>query len=416
MKTYRIIASIGLASLLISLFLPLLKIYTMGGEKEITLFGLYSTLVNYLFYQLKNDILLNFLLNNNIILISIVAYSISLALGIASVGYHKINIFAGTACTITGLSWMISIDISKFSLIENLEILDAKMISIGYGLYSVLLIAIVFFTAFFLGEGVVKRRQFTAHISKIDSELKSLNDKVGRIANNLMNFQENYNRLNMVLKDLREDLDKLTFSLVRGKVESAYTVEDKLIVEIRNIGSLPIGWIEVLDIEPRPRGANLPSEKIKLQTEIAPGELQRFSYALKDIYGKVLTFDPIQNYTVKILVGWTQSEVSQEMVFKVFGGHLRAEVESVYASGADLILNIKNVGLLPITQEKILSITPFPGLFANPNQNQLINSGEVKSLKFSLVDGTFVPGLLYTINLELSDGINTFALKFSFVP
>jgi len=239
---------------------------------------------------------------------------------------------------------------------------------------------------------------------------------VEKVGYNLMNFQENYNRLNKGLKDLREDLDKLTSSLLRGKVESAYTVEDRLIIEIRNVGSLPIGWIKVLDIEPRPRNANLPSEKIKLQIEIVPGELQKFSYTLRDIYGKVLTFDPIQNYTVKILVGWTESEISQEIVFKVFGGHLRAEVESVYASGSDLILNIKNVGLLPITQEKILSITPFPGIFANPNQNQLINSGEVKSLKFSLVDGTFVSGLLYTISLELSDGINAFALKFSFVP
>ncbi|MBC7092263.1 MAG: hypothetical protein H5T50_10225 [Nitrososphaeria archaeon] len=416
MKTYRVIAGTGLASLLISLFLPLLKIYTLESESEITLFGLYNALFKYLFYHSKNDILLNFLLDNNIIIISILAYSISLVLGIASVAYHKLNIFAGTACTLTGLSWIVSFDISKFSLIKSLEISDANMISIGYGLYGILLVAIVFFTAYFLGGNVVKHKQFNAHMSKINSELKSLNDKVGRISNSLMNFEENYNRLNMALNDLKEDLDKLAFSLVRGKVESAYTVEDKLIVEIRNMGSLPIGWIEVLDIEPRPRGANLPSEKIKLQTEIAPGELQKFSYALKDIYGKVLTFDPIQNYTVKVLVGWTGSEISQEMVFKVFGGHLRAEVESVYATGSDLILNIKNVGLLPITQEKILSISPFPGMFANPNQNQIINSGEVKSLKFSLVDGTFVSGLLYTINLELSDGINTFALKFSFVP
>ena len=416
MKTYRLIAGIGLAFLLTSSFLPLLKIYTLVGEKEITLIGLYNSLLNYLFYHSKNDILINLLLNNNIILISVIAYSISIALGIASIGYYKLNIFAGTACTLTGLSWMISLDISKFSLIESLEISDAKMILIGYGLYSILLVALVFFTAYFLGGEVVKRKQFTAHISKIDSELKNLNDKVGRIGNNLMNFQENYNRINAGLKDLREDLDKLTFSLLRGKVESAYTVEDKLVIEIRNIGSLPIGWVEVLDIEPRPRNANLPSEKIRLQTEIVPGELQKFSYALKDIYGKVLIFDPIQNYTVKILVGWTDSEISQEIVFKVFGGHLRAEVESVYASGSDLILNIKNVGLLPITEEKILSITPFPGIFANPNQNQLINSGEVKTLKFSLVDGTFVSGLLYTISLELSDGINTFALKFSFVP
>jgi len=416
MKTYKLIAGIGLAFLLTSSFLPLLKIYTLVGEKEITLIGLYNSLLNYLFYHSKNDILINLLLNNNIILISVIAYSISIALGIASIGYYKLNIFAGTACTLTGLSLMISLDISKFSLIESLEISDAKMILIGYGLYSILLVALVFFTAYFLGGEVVKRKQFTAQISKIDSELKNLNDKVGRIGNNLMNFQENYNRINAGLKDLREDLDKLTFSLLRGKVESAYTVEDKLVIEIRNIGSLPIGWVEVLDIEPRPRNANLPSEKIRLQTEIVPGELLKFSYALKDIYGKVLIFDPIQNYTVKILVGWTDSEISQEIVFKVFGGHLRAEVESVYASGSDLILNIKNVGLLPITQEKILSITPFPGIFANPNQNQLINSGEVKTLKFSLVDGTFVSGLLYTISLELSDGINTFALKFSFVP
>jgi len=416
MKTYRLIAGIGLAFLLTSSFLPLLKIYTLVGEKEITFFGLYNSLLNYLFYHSKNDILINLLLNNNIILISVIAYSISIALGIASIGYYKLNIFAGTACTLTGLSWMISLDTSKFSLIESLEISDAKMILIGYGLYSILLVALVFFTAYFLGGEVVKRKQFTAQISKIDSELKNLNDKVGRIGNNLMNFQENYNRINAALKDLREDLDKLTFSLLRGKVEGAYTVEDKLVIEIRNIGSLPIGWVEVLDIEPRPRNANLPSEKIRLQTEIVLGELQKFSYALKDIYGKVLIFDPIQNYTAKILVGWTDSEISQEIVFKVFGGHLRAEVESVYASGSDLILNIKNVGLLPIREEKILSITPFPGIFANPNQNQLINSGEVKTLKFSLVDGTFVSGLLYTISLELSDGINTFALKFSFVP
>jgi len=38
MKTYRLIAGIGLAFLLTSSFLPLLKIYTLVGEKEITLF------------------------------------------------------------------------------------------------------------------------------------------------------------------------------------------------------------------------------------------------------------------------------------------------------------------------------------------------------------------------------------------
>jgi len=144
MKTYRVIAAIGLAFLLTSLFLPLLKIYTLVGEKEITIFELYNSLVNYLFYHSKNDILLNLLLNNNIILISVIAYSISIALGIASIGYHKLNLFAGTACTLTGSFWMISLDISKFSLIESLEVSDPKMILIGYGLYSILLVAIFF--------------------------------------------------------------------------------------------------------------------------------------------------------------------------------------------------------------------------------------------------------------------------------
>lgn len=417
MKTFKIISIVGLILLIVSSFLPWIILHTLKGEeKNVTLFGLYNALINYLVFGSSKEVLFDFVAHNQLILLSIILYSVSVVLAISSIVFHKLNLYTGACCSITGLSWMISLDLSKFSLLESMNISELSIISIGYGLYTVLLVGTVFFIAFFLEERVVKRPQFNAQISKLDSEIKKLDDRIGRLSNNVASFQESLNRQNTLLKGVTEEYERLYSSLMNCRVENPYTIDDKLILELRNTGALPISWIEILDIEPRPKNANLPSEKIKLSVEIKPGESEKINYQLKDIYGKTLIFDPLQSYTTKIFVGGFDPGIGQEILFKVYGGHLRAEVESVHASGSDLILNLKNVGLLPITQEKILSITPYPGMFANPNQTLLINNGESKTLKFSLIDGNFVPGLLYTVGLELSDGINTFTLRFSFVP
>ncbi|MEM0053734.1 MAG: hypothetical protein QXL89_06080 [Nitrososphaeria archaeon] len=417
MKAYKLISIFGLILLIISSFLPWITLYALNGSgRNVTLLSLYISLFDYLFTGSSNQALLDFITHNQLILLSIILYSLSVILAVFSIAVHKLNLYTGASCSITGLSWMISVDISKFSLFKSMNISELSIISIGYGLYTVLLVGIVFFIAFFLEERIVKRPQFNAQISKLDSEIKKLDDKIGRLNNSIAGLQESLNRQNILFKMINESYEKLYNSLISCKIENSYTIDDKLVLDIRNIGSLPISWIEIVDIDPRPRNANLPSEKIYLPAEIKPGESEKFTYQLKDIYGKTLIFDPLQTYTAKIFVGGFDPGIAHEVIFKVYGGHLRAEVESVYASGSDLILNLKNVGLLPITQQKILSITPYPGMFANPNQNQLINSGESKSVKFSLIDGNFVPGLLYTVGLELSDGVNAFTLRFSFVP
>ncbi|MCX8189111.1 MAG: hypothetical protein N3F64_05320 [Nitrososphaeria archaeon] len=417
MKTYKIISTLGVILLIVSSFLPWITLHTLKGEvKNFNMIEFYNTLFNYLLKGPSQQILFTLMSNNQLILLSIILYTVSVALALASIAFHKLNLYTGTFCSITGLSWIISIDYNKFSLFETMNLSETSIITIGYGLYSLLLVGIIFFTAFFLEERIVKRPQFNAQISKLDSQIKKLDEKIGYLGNNITSLQESLNRQNILLKMVNEQYEKLYSSLISCRIENPYTVDDKLILEVRNIGALPISWIEIVDIDPRPRNANLPSEKMKFTVEIKSGDSEKFTYQLKDIYGKALIFDPLQTYTAKVLVGGFDPVIGQEVIFKVYGGHLRAEVESVYASGSDLILNLKNVGLLPITQQKILSITPYPGMFANPNQNQIINSGETKALKFSLIDGNFVPGLLYTVGLELSDGINTFTLRFSFVP
>ncbi|MEM3872640.1 MAG: hypothetical protein QXE05_08790 [Nitrososphaeria archaeon] len=417
MKTYKIISTLGIVLLIISSFLPWITLHTLNGEvKNLNMIEFYNTLFNYLLKGSSQQALFTLISSNQFILLSIILYTVSVILAIASLAFHKLNLYTGTFCSITGLSWIISIDYNKFPLFQIMNVSETSIITIGYGLYSVLLVGIVFFTAFFLEERIVKRPQFNAQISKLDSQIKKLDDKIVHISNNITSLQESLNRQNTLLKMMNEEYEKLYSSLISCRIENPYTIDDKMILEVRNTGALPISWIEVVDVDPRPRNANLPSEKIKFSAEIKPGDSEKFTFQLKDIYGKALIFDPLQTYTAKVLVGGFDPGIGQEVIFKVYGGHLRAEVESVYASGSDLILNLKNVGLLPITQEKILSITPYPGMFANPNQNLIINSGESKTLKFSLIDGNFVPGLLYTVGLELSDGINTFTLKFSFVP
>ncbi len=410
------ISILGLIIIVISSFLPWITLYTFKEEvKSVNLIELYYALLNFLRGSYEQP-LSNLISSNQMILLSVIFYTVSVALALASIAYHKLNLYTGTFCSITGLSWIMSIEFNKFSFLETLNVSETSIISLGYGLYSVLLVGIIFFIAFFLEERIVKRPQFNTQISKLDSQIKKLDEKIGHLSNSVTSLQESLNRQNTLLKMVNEEYEKLYSSLISCRIENPYTVDDKLILEVRNIGALPINWIEIVDIDPRPRNANLPSEKIKFPAEIKPGDSEKFTYQLKDIYGKALIFDPLQTYTARVLVGGFDPGIGQEVIFKVYGGHLRAEVESVYASGSDLILNIKNVGLLPITQQKILSITPYPGMFANPNQNQVINSGEAKTLKFSLIDGNFVPGLLYTVGLELSDGINTFTLRFSFVP
>lgn len=416
MKTYKIISVLGLVIIVISSFLPWITLYTFKGEvKNVNLIELYNALFNFLKGSSEQP-LSNLISSNQMILLPIIFYTVLVALALASVAYHKLNLYTGTFCSITGLSWIMSIDFNKFSFLENMNISGTSIISIGYGLYSVLLVGIIFFTAFFLEERIVKRPQFNAQISKLDSQIKKLDEKMTHLSNNITSLQESLNRQNTLLKMVNEEYEKLYSSLINCRIENPYTVDDKLILEVRNIGALPISWIEIVDIDPRPRNASLSSEKIKFPARIKPGDSEKFTYQLKDIYGKVLIFDPLQTYTARVLVGSFDPGIGQEVIFKVYGGHLRAKVESVYASGSDLIFNLKNVGLLPITQQKILSITPYPGMFANPNQNQIINSGETKTFKLSLIDGNFVPGLLYNVSLELSDGINTFTLRFSFVP
>jgi len=417
MKAYRVIAGIGVILLLTSLVLPWVTLYRQGGgEESLRLIDLYNALFNYLLNRPNSSTLIDFIFSNQLILVSIILYSTSIILALASIGYHKLNLYTGVLCSTSSLLWIVSIDLSKFSLLESLNISETSLASIGYGLYAAILISLIFFTAFFLDERVVKRSQFNLRISKLEAGIKSLDDKIGRLSANVTDVREAVDRQSATLKEMAEEYERLYSSLIRCKVENSYTIDDKLIMELRNIGSLPISWIQIIDVDPRPRNANLPSEKIKLQSEVASGESTKITFSLRDIYGKAIIFDTLQNYTVKIFVGGYDPEISHEVVFKVYGGHLRAEVESVYAEGGELILNIKNVGLLPITQERIVSITPYPGMFSVPSQSQLINSGETKTIKFSLVDGTFVPGLLYTVGLELSDGINTFTLRFSFVP
>ncbi|MCX8012121.1 MAG: hypothetical protein N3A64_03080, partial [Desulfobacterota bacterium] len=48
----------------------------------------------------------------------------------------------------------------------TMNLSETSIITIGYGLYSLLLVGIIFFTAFFLEERIVKRPQFNAQISK----------------------------------------------------------------------------------------------------------------------------------------------------------------------------------------------------------------------------------------------------------
>ncbi|MGQ9781422.1 MAG: hypothetical protein ACUVQ8_04105 [Nitrososphaeria archaeon] len=345
-------------------------------------------------------------------------YFISIVLGMISVAYRRMSLLAGATSILTGFAWVLGVDLLKSTLILEankeggiFEPITAKgissIITVGYGVYVVILVGVIFFLAFFFEGQVSRSSQLTASLREIRSELKSVSERNSRLNAVIQSLEERDLKLMKDLSELRREHDGVVSIMLRCRVENSYTVGDRLYASIRNIGSLPITWIEITDINPRPKGANLPSGQIQLLGGISPGSAIKFTYDLRDIYNKPLMFDPTQTYNIQMTAGWGQAQQVFDFSFKLVGGsQFRAEIEGEYTTGNSLVMNIKNVGFYKITQERVTSISPSPGGPAPPAQKVIINPGETKTLWFTWTEGAFIQGVSYAVGIELSDGTN----------
>jgi len=435
MKPFSILAGLGLLVLVLAAPMPWLSISLFStpssDQYNLMLADMFSIILNVSRSVPTTDmgLFFNTIIQILVIMRTMIAatflYSASIILGTLSIAYRKVSLFAGVFSIMTGLLWIFGVDSLRSELISEagkqggtLQPLFQKGISsiimIGYGVFVMFLVGVVFFIAYFLEDRVLKSSQLTASFANIREEVKTSRDKYNRIAANIDGIKEANLKLSKDYNELRKEHDGIISILLKCRVENAYTTGDRLFADIRNTGSLPISWVEVMDIELRPKGANLPSEQIQLLGGINPGAAIKFMYDLKDIYGKPIVFDPSETYTIKLTVGWAQAQYTFDFSCKVTGSgsQFRAEIDGEYTTGNNLILNIKNIGLSKITQEKITSINPPPGGAAPPSQNVVINPRETKTLWFTWANGAFIPDMSYTVGLELSDGTNSYSLSF----
>jgi hypothetical protein len=435
MKTFSIVAGLGLLMLILASPMPWLSISLFGtstnDQYNLMLANIFSIILNNSssFPSTNMGILLNTLIQILLMMRTMIAaaflYSASIILGTLSIAYRKISLFAGVFSIMTGLLWILGVDSLRSELVSeagnqsgSLQPLVEKgvfsVVMIGYGVFVVILVGIIFFIAYFLEDRVLKSSQLTSSFAGINAEVKASRDKYNKLITNVDSIKENNLKLSKDYSEMRKEHDGIISILLKCRVENAYVISDRLYTDVRNTGSLPISWIEVLDIEPRPKGANLPSGQIQLLGGINPGAAVKFSYDLKDIYGKTITFDPSETYNIKLSVGWAQTQQSYDFSCKVTGSgsQFRAEIDGEYTTGNNLILNLKNIGFSKITQEKITSIIPSPGGSNPPMQGTVINPGETKTLWFTWINGAFIPNVSYTLGLELSDGTNTYSLSF----
>jgi len=435
MKTFQLLAGFGLILLILTTPIPWLTLNFFSSSSNesfnLILADMYILMLKVsklvpetdtgLFYKAITQMLPTMIT----LIAATFLYSLSIVLGTLSIAFRRVSIWAGLSSFLTGFLWIIGVETLKANLIEEavkpdgiFESLFTKgissVITVGYGAYVVVLVGVIFFIAFFLDRYGSEDKVLKSSLREIKDGLKATQDKCNRLSAGIQMIQETNLKLAKDYNELRKEHDGIISILLKCRVENAYTLGDRLFADIRNIGSLPINWVEVMDIEPRPKGANLPSEQIQLLGGINPGQAVKFTYDLKDIYGKPIVFDPVTTYTIKFTVGWNQVTQTYDTTFKVTGSgsQFRAEIDGEYTTGNNLILNVKNVGVSKITSEKITSITPSPGGVPPPVQTVVINPGETKTLWFTWVNGEFVSGISYTVGLELSDGTNSYSLSF----
>ena len=434
MKPFSILAGLGLLVLVLASPMPWLSISLFStptsDQHNLMLSDMFRIILNIptSFPATDMGLFLNVLIQILLMMKTMIAatflYSASIILGTLSIAYRKVSLFAGVFSIMTGLLWILGIDSLRSELISEagrqgrmLQPLVDKgifaVIMVGYGVFVVILVGVIFFIAYFLEDRVLKSSQLTASLAGIREEVRASQDKYNRITAGIDAIRESNLKLSKEYNEIRKEHDGIISILLKCRVENAYTTGDRLSTDIRNTGSLPISWIEVIDIEQRPKGANLPSGQIQLLGGINPGAAIKFTYDLKDIYGKPLVFDPSGTYTIKLSVGWAQTQQTFDFSCKVTGSgsQFRAEIDGEYTTGNNLILNIKNIGFSKITQEKITSIIPLPGGSAPSPQNVIINPAETKTLWFTWANGAFIPSVSYTVGLELSDGTNSYSLS-----
>jgi hypothetical protein len=247
----------------------------------------------------------------------------------------------------------------------------------------------------------------------MEDRIRKLQEKSGRLEGTTSNLNGQIAKIFTDVRDLRREHDELIQTFLKARVEKAYTTGDRIIANIRNTGYLPIKWLEVTDIDPRPKNISLPSDQIILPGVINPGEEMIFSYEPKDSSGKAVTIQ-VQS-VAKLAVGWEKMLEPYMATFTVVRSEsqLQAEIEGVHATGNSLIVNMKNTGTRRITRESIVSILPHPGGTVQTEQSVFLDPGETKTLVFTWIEGNFMMGTVYMVVMQVTDEINSISIPFS---
>lgn len=162
MKYFRLVAGVGLLIVVLALVMPWLTI-TFLGQFNITLADIYrfissgqSTAPS----DSPQSSITESMAGVIGILITILAYPISIVLGTASLATRKATPFAGIAGIISGVSWILGVESLKAVMVREasqaggfggmMAATISSIVTIGYGTYIAIIGGIVIFIAYFI--------------------------------------------------------------------------------------------------------------------------------------------------------------------------------------------------------------------------------------------------------------------------
>lgn len=440
MKASQILTLLGLMALSFAMLMPWLAASFIQNNSiesfNLNLFDMYGKIFGYGGAKLTPYVsglaelfssIVSSLSGVGVIVISSFLFLITISFGVMSLFSRKFSLISSLLCFLTAILWIIGVDYLRGMIIQGTGTKSlaltpfpsdvASVISVGLGTFVVFFTGAIFLGSFLLEERAVQTQELSselkAGLSEIEDQVRKVQEKSSRLDGTTSNLNGQFAKIFTDVKDLRREHDELVQALLRARVEKAYTTGDRIIANIRNTGYLPIKWLEVTDIDPRPKNISMPSDQIILPGVINPGEEMIFTYEPKDITGKPVTIQ-VQS-TAKLAVGWEKVLEPYMATFTVIRSEsqLQAEIEGARATGNSLIVNMKNTGTKKITRESIVSILPHPGGTVQTEQSVHIDPGETKTLIFTWIEGDFMIDTTYMAVMQVTDEINTVSLPFS---
>lgn len=170
MKTYLILAGLGLMIFILAYIVPWLTLSPSGEVRKFSLPQVYGMLLWLMehpppttIFTSPSDIFLIFLPSTFGVIVSIILYPFTIALSLLSIHFRRQSLVAGFLGIMTGLLWFIGVETMKASIVQEAgkqggvlgRFITAALswsITAGYGAYLMILGGFVFIVAFYFRE------------------------------------------------------------------------------------------------------------------------------------------------------------------------------------------------------------------------------------------------------------------------